>query len=117
LFRYEIRCWRNGRIPDLVEAVESPQCLSTDPDHAVRILTLAPEVPTAVWGRDELKTGDMWNSNSVISWLITRSGIARPHDGGLQGIQPPMKGRAPGWAAGIIVAARAEQEQTASRVT
>ena len=77
----------------------------------------APELPTAVWGRDELKTGYMWNSNSVVSWLITRSGIARPDDGGLKGIQPPVKGRAPGWAAGIIVAARAEQEQTASRVT
>ena len=25
LFRYEVRCWREGSIPDLGEAVESPQ--------------------------------------------------------------------------------------------
>ena len=25
LFRYEVRCWRDGRIPDVDEAVDSPQ--------------------------------------------------------------------------------------------
>src|SRR5690242_4357528 len=38
LFRYEIRCWRDGRIPDADEAVDSPRCLSTDPRRAARIL-------------------------------------------------------------------------------
>jgi hypothetical protein len=28
-----------------------------------------------VWGRDELGAGEMWNSNSLISWLIARSGL------------------------------------------
>ena len=37
---------------------------------ARRILDLVAEVPTPVWGRDELRTGEMWNSNSVIAWLI-----------------------------------------------
>jgi hypothetical protein len=26
LFRYEVRCWREGRIPDVAEAVASPRC-------------------------------------------------------------------------------------------
>ena len=30
---------------------------------------------TPPWGRDEFKVGEMWNSNSVISWLLERSGI------------------------------------------
>ena len=34
-----------------------------------------PYVPTPVWGRDELDAGEMWNSNSIISWLIARSGL------------------------------------------
>ena len=33
-------------------------------------------VPMPVWGRDELGTGEMWNSNSVVAWLIARSGLA-----------------------------------------
>ena len=32
LFRYEIRRWRDGVIPDVAEAVDSPQRLSDDPD-------------------------------------------------------------------------------------
>jgi hypothetical protein len=72
LFRYEIRCRRDGRIPDIAEAVDSPRRLSDDPEVAATILRLAPAVPTLVWGRDELRTGDMWNSNSVIAWLLLR---------------------------------------------
>ncbi len=75
IFRYEIRRWRDGRIPDIDEAVASPLRLSDDEARAQRVLDLVPHVPTPVWGRDELKTGDMWNSNSVIAWLIARTGI------------------------------------------
>jgi hypothetical protein len=99
-FRYEVRCWRDGIIPDATEAVASPRRLSTDPLQARRILELVPAFPTATWGRDELHTGDMWNSNSLISWLLTRSG----HD--LSVIDPPANGRAPGWCAGRLVAHR-----------
>jgi hypothetical protein len=42
----------------------------------------------------------MWNSNSVIAWVIARSGI----DAG--SIKPPSGGRAPGWHAGLVLAAR-----------
>jgi hypothetical protein len=100
LFRYEIRRWRNGLIPDLDEAVESPRRLSDDPDCARRLLEQVPRVPTPVWGRDELRTGEMWNSNSVISWLLARSGLD------VESIQPPSGGRAPGWRAGIVLARR-----------
>jgi hypothetical protein len=100
LFRYEIRRWRDGVIPDVAEAVESPQRLSDDADSARRLLELVPTVPTPVWGRDELHIGEMWNSNSLISWLIARSGLD------VNSIALPTGGRAPGWQAGIVVAHR-----------
>jgi len=100
IFRYEIRLWPRGHIPDVAEAVNSPQRLSDDDYTARRVLEAAGRVPTPVWGRDELHTGEMWNSNSVIAWVIARSGI----DAGA--IKPPSGGRAPGWHAGLIVAAR-----------
>jgi hypothetical protein len=75
IFRYEVRRWYGGVIPDADEAVESPQRLTDDPAAARRVLDLAARVPKAVWGRDELATGEMWNSNSVIAWLLARSGV------------------------------------------
>ena len=100
LFRYEIRCWLGGVIPDLGEAVDSPQRLTEDEGIARRLLRLAPEVPTPVWGRDELETGDMWNSNSIISWLVARSGLDA------ESVSMPSGGRAPGWDAGLVMARR-----------
>jgi hypothetical protein len=99
-FRYEVRRWRNGVIPDVSEAVASPQRLSADRDHAQHVLELVPAFPTATWGRDELRTGEMWNSNSLISWLLARSG----HD--TDSVDLPVNGRAPGWSAGLVVATR-----------
>jgi hypothetical protein len=101
LFRYELRFWRDGVIPDIAEAVESPRHLTGGPEWGRRVLALAPSVPTLVWGRDELHAGEIWNSNSVISWLLMRSGL------GTDGIRPPRGGRAPGWDAGLAVAGRA----------
>jgi hypothetical protein len=100
IFRYELRCWRNGVIPDIGEAVESPRRLSNEPDQASRLLRLVPQVPRPVWGRDDLRTGEMWNSNSVIAWLIARTGLDA------HAIHPPVGGRAPGWNAGLVVAQR-----------
>ena len=108
LFRYEIRRWREGVIPDVAEAVESPNRLSTDPACSRRLLELVPQVPTPVWGRDELGAGEMWNSNSLTSWLIARSGLD------VESIQAPLGGRAPGWRAGIVMARR---QQTQADVT
>jgi hypothetical protein len=64
IFRYEIRCWRDGRIPDVDEAVDSPRRLTDDRARAQRVLDLVPQVPTPVWGRDDLQTGDIWNSRT-----------------------------------------------------
>ena len=100
IFRYEIRLWPDGHIPDVAEAVDSPRRLSGEEDCARRVLALIPQVPTPVWGRDELRAGEMWNSNAVISWVVERSGI----DAG--GVQPPAGGRAPGWSAGVEIARR-----------
>ena len=105
LFRYEVRCWREGVIPDVAEAVDSPRCLSADLACARRLLEQVPRAPTPVWGRDELNAGEMWNSNSLISWLILRSGLE------VESIHPPLGGRAPGWSAGIDIARRQQAEQ------
>ena len=103
IFRYEIRVWLGGHIPDVAEAVDSPRRLTDDEDRARRVLDLISRVPTPVWGRDELATGEMWNSNSVIAWVIARSGIDT------DSIQPPTGGRAPGWRAGLAVARRMKE--------
>ena len=100
LFRYEVRCWCEGTIPDRDEAVGGAQRLTADVAQTRRLLDLVPQVPTATWGRDELQTGDMWNSNSLTSWLLARSGFRTEH------LTPPSGGRAPGWAAGLVVADR-----------
>jgi hypothetical protein len=100
--RYEIRRWRDGVIADLDEAVESPQRLTHDRLVAEQLLELVPEVPTPVWGRDEFRAGEMWNSNSLISWLIARAALD------VDTVHPPADGRAPGWDAGITVAGRQE---------
>ena len=100
LFRYEIRCWRGGSIPDLGEAVGGARRLTSDPQLARRLLDLMATVPTPVWGRDELKAGEMWNSNSMIAWLIAGTGLATAR------LRPPLHGRAPGWHAGLEVARR-----------
>jgi hypothetical protein len=99
-----------GVIPDLAEAVASPRQVSHDVAHARRLLDLVPSVPAVTWGRDELHTGDMWNSNSLTAWLLARSG----HE--TLDLGPPAHGRAPGWHAGLIVAAREDNgRETASR--
>jgi hypothetical protein len=100
IFRYEIRRWCGGIIPDIDEAVESPRRLTDDSAAARRVLDLVPSVPTPVWGRDDLGAGEMWNSNSTIGWLIARAGLDA------ESIRPPAGGRAPGWRAGVVVARR-----------
>lgn len=97
-FRYEIRRWPGGWIPDVAEAVASPQRVSADPHAALRVLDLVPSVPRMVWGRDELGAGEMWNSNSVVAWLLVSSGIDTRR------VRLPTRGRAPGWSAGLRAA-------------
>jgi hypothetical protein len=98
-FRYEVRCWHNGVIPDLEEAVGGGVRVGQDLVRARKLLELVPQVPALTWGRDELHTGEMWNSNSLTAWLLARS------DHEVSGFGPPANGRAPGWRAGLVVAA------------
>jgi len=98
IFRYEVRRWSNGTIPDLDYAVESPVLITDNPTLARGVLDGLVEVPTPMWGRDELRTGEMWNSNSVIAWALARHGLDDR-----AGV-PPNNGRAPGWASGIAAA-------------
>jgi hypothetical protein len=98
LFRYEVRRWTGGSIPDAASAVDGPVTISSRSEVARRVVELVPDFPTLVWGRDELQTGDMWNSNSLVSWLLVQAEV------NLTGIGPPQGGRAPGWDAGVIAA-------------
>jgi hypothetical protein len=50
----------------------------------------------------------MWNSNSMISWLIARAGLD------VGSIKPPTGGRAPGWNAGIVAEAMAGPKRAES---
>ncbi len=99
-FRYEVRCWSGGRIPDIAEAVASPVRTTEDPARAAALLEILKEVPALVWGRDELGTGEMWNSNSLVAWALARTGHV------MDAIQAPAGGRAPGWNAGLELASR-----------
>ena len=98
LFRYEIRRWPEGVIPDASFAADVARVADVAP--GMRLLDLVPSVPTLVWGRDHLGAQDMWNSNSVTSWLLAGAGVD------VSGIRPPAGGRAPGWDAGIVAARR-----------
>ena len=100
VFRYEVRCWADGPVPKVPSRLDGPVCVSGDAEVAERILALVPEFPLCTWGRDELGAGEMWNSNSFVSWLLARAGVDT------DGLRPPSGGRAPGWDAGLRVAVR-----------
>lgn len=100
LFRYEVRCWHDGIVPDAEEAVGGPVVVSRDRSRARAVLDLVHTVPPLVWGRDVLGVGDMWNSNSLVAWLLACSG----HD--MAVVRPPSGARAPGWRSGLALATR-----------
>lgn len=97
-FRYEVRRWRDGVIPDRAWVVGGPLTLSGEAEASRRLLDAVPRVPILVWGSTVRPVGDMWNSNSLVSWLLVQAGLPAE-------FAPPDGGRAPGWAAGLAVAA------------
>jgi hypothetical protein len=97
VFRYEVRRWADGTLPDADQARGGPVLVTAEEDLARRVLTLVKDVPSLIWGRDQRRVGEMWNSNSVISWLLARADL-------LHGVMPPVGGRAPGWDAGAVIA-------------
>ncbi len=64
IFRYEIRCWRDGVIPDIDEAVDSPQRLTRDRSLAQRCLELVPMRPH--------RSGDVTSSEQARCGTRTR---------------------------------------------
>lgn len=97
-FQYEVRCWRGGWLPDADQAVGGPKLVCRDVERTGQLLDLVGSVPSLVWGRRPTRSGDMWNSNSVISWLLVKGGVD------MAAVVPPRGGRAPGWDAGVAVA-------------
>ena len=101
-FDYTIRLFRNGQIEDEAHATQ-PIELTTDCGIASNIAKLveAEDVPDLGYG-DKVGTRsgatDRWTSNSVVSWLLQRTGL---NPGG---IFPPSGGIAPGWDAGSTYA-------------
>lgn len=106
VFRYEVRRWADGTIADVGHETGDPDVVSEDPVVGRRILALVDELPTPTWGRDELGTGHMWNSNSVIAWLLASAGLPAVS------MRPPDGGRAPGWQAGVVAASRRAHRPT-----
>ena len=109
IFRYEVRRWRDGVVPDLQFAAGGPIRLSEDAVVAEHVLEQLAFVPPLTWGPDESEVGEMWSCNAIISWALTRAGVDT------DGISLPDRGRAPGWNAGIAVATR--QDDTAPIAT
>ncbi|MFV0285527.1 MAG: hypothetical protein ACK5IM_03945 [Demequina sp.] len=98
MFRYEVRRWRDGMLPDRNFAVGGPVAIDMDAAPARRLLASVPDVPRHTWGRRPRGSHDMWNSNSLISWLLEVGGVDASR------LVPPGHGRAPGWRAGIDAA-------------
>ncbi len=74
-FRYEIRCWPDGRIPTSPTLSTAPSASPrTPPSPGACSNSLRPSRGW-VWGRGETHAGEMWNSNSVTAWLLARSAI------------------------------------------
>lgn len=61
---------------DSDQARSSPGVLAISSARRVGIdLELMPQMPALVWGRDQLGAGEMCNTNSMISWLMARTGL------------------------------------------
>ena len=98
LSRYEIRCRDDGVLPDRSHAPDPPRRLPLTDHMARTIPDRLRTVPLHTWGRDAVGVGDMWNSNSLVAWLLEISGLDTSD------LHPPADGAAPGWAAGVAAA-------------
>ncbi|AWH97588.1 hypothetical protein A6048_17530 [Dietzia psychralcaliphila] len=98
LFRYEVRCLPEGEIPDRAWAPAPPTLIALSAAEADAVVGRVATIPRHTWGRDAVGVGEMWNSNSLVSWLLQTTGIDAA------ALCPPDHGLAPGWAAGIAAA-------------
>lgn len=98
-FRYEVRCWPDGELPGRGWAQCGDAPVSQDAAVARTLVSRSGTVPLLTWGRSVPGARDMWNSNSVVAWLLTIAGAD------VSAVVPPDGGWAPGWQAGIAKAA------------
>lgn len=98
LFRYQV-CLREGNtLPDEGWAVVPAVRLGTDDRLAADIAALTKSVPAYTWGRRRKGHPEMWTSDSCVSWLLSRAGLAA------EALEVPAGCRAPGWSSGIVEA-------------
>ncbi len=97
--RYQMTCLATERLPDEAWTIAS-QRLAADEGLGERILAHASEVPRHTWGWRVRGTSEMWTSDSAISWLLLRAGFDA------RALAVPAGGRAPGWRAGLELAAK-----------
>lgn len=110
LFRYEVRCWQDGLLPDREWALGGPVTVARDEETAQLLIRHTHDVPALTWGRHVPPSKDMWNSNSVVSWLLQGAGVPS-----VSALLPPGGGRAPGWAAGLALAQPEDVESATLR--
>ncbi|WHU48014.1 hypothetical protein QNM97_03150 [Gordonia sp. L191] len=103
LFRYEVRCWRARVIDDLGSALADHVVAVAD-DVAALIVAAVADVPALTWGRRPSGTAEMWNSNSMVAWLLATAGILAADGTDIPGL--PTHCRAPGWGTGLTIACR-----------
>ncbi len=72
-FRYEVRCWP-GAPSRMSLKPSTARCDYRGTSSGRSPARGAPRGARADLGRDELGTGEMWNSNSVVAWALARSG-------------------------------------------
>ena len=74
LFRYEVRPGVTASSPTSATRRRARRRRRSGEDGTA---CLAPRagLPTRTWGLDERGTGEMWNSNSLVSWLLSRAGL------------------------------------------
>lgn len=94
-FRYQISREPNGIILDRSYAPAPPTQLPVTTETAAALLDLAAQIPRFTWGRTPRGSTEMWNSNSAISYLLARGGVA------IDDLVPPRSGKAPGWNSGL----------------
>ena len=99
LFRYEVRCWRDGSIPDVAEAVESPRRLTDD-------ATMATGCSGSCRGADPRVGARRAGRRGHVELQLGDRLAARPRRAPSAAVAPPAGGRAPGWDAGIAAAHR-----------
>jgi hypothetical protein len=93
VFRYEVRRWQDGVIPDVLEAVASPRRLSDDEHRARRVLDLVDTEPALVWGRDE---GDGRHVELELGGLVahrSKRPAGRNHPAAGPGARARLEGR------------------------